>query len=77
VDPSVTAYDKAGGRHRVQTRYYHITNDNENNQSNKSDFGYMEYQYQRKFEKLGGLEVAAGMSLRVRLQQALATTQTK
>lgn len=61
VDPSVTAYDKAGGRHRVQTRYYHITNDNENNQSNQSDFGYMEYQYQRKFDKLGGLEVAAGI----------------
>ncbi len=61
VDPSVTAYDKFGGRHRLQTRYYHITNDNENNQSNKSDFGYAEYQYQRKFEKLKGLEVASGI----------------
>ena len=61
VDPSVTAYDNYGGRHRVQTRYYHITNDNENNQSNQSDFGYMEYQYQRKFDKLAGLEVAAGI----------------
>ena len=61
VDPSLTAYDKFGGRHRLQTRYYHITNDNENNQSNKSDFGYAEYQYQRRFEKLKGLELASGI----------------
>jgi iron complex outermembrane receptor protein len=61
VDPSVTAYDKFGGRHRLQTRYYHITNDNENNQSNESDFGYAEYQYQKKFEKLQGLELATGV----------------
>ncbi len=27
IDPSVTAYDNAGGRHRVQTRYYYINND--------------------------------------------------
>lgn len=61
VDPSVTAYDNHGGRHRLQTRYYHITNDNENNQSNQSNFGYAEYQYQRRFEKLQGLELAAGV----------------
>ena len=61
VDPSVTAYDKTGGRHRVQSRYYHITNDNENMQSNQSDYGYLEYQYQRKFEKLAGLELATGV----------------
>jgi iron complex outermembrane receptor protein len=61
VDPSVTAYDNFGGRHRVQSRYYHITNDNENLQSNSSDYGYLEYQYQRKFEQLQGLELAAGV----------------
>jgi len=61
VDPSVTAYDNKGGRHRVQTRYYHITNDNENMQSNKSDFGFLEYQYQNKFKKLQGLELATGI----------------
>ncbi len=61
IDPSVTAYDSKGGRHRVQSRYYHITNNNENMQSNSSDYGYLEYQYQRRFEKLQGLELATGI----------------
>jgi iron complex outermembrane receptor protein len=61
IDPSVTAYDSKGGRHRVQSRYYHITNNNENMQSNSSDYGYLEYQYQQRFEKLQGLELATGL----------------
>lgn len=61
VDPSMTLYDDHEGRHRVQLRYFYIDNNNEGNQSNSSNMVYGEYQYQRKFEQLMGLEVAAGI----------------
>ena len=61
VDPSLTVYDKASGRHRFQSRYYHITNDNENLQSNESDYFYGEYQYQRRIPELMDLEVVGGV----------------
>lgn len=61
VDPSLTVYDNASGRHRIQSRYYHITNNNENQQSNESDYVYGEYQYQRRFSQLMDLEVVAGV----------------
>jgi len=60
IDPAVTYYDKFSNRHRGQFRYFYINNVNEGNQSNQSNSFYGEYQYLRKFEKLGGLEVAAG-----------------
>ena len=61
IDPSVTYYDKYKNRHRIQARYYLINNNNANQQTNTSDYVYGEYQYQRRFEKLKGLEVAAGI----------------
>lgn len=61
IDPSVLIFDNKDGKHRILSRYYHITNDNENKQSNQSDFGYLEYQYQRKFDKLWGIELATGV----------------
>lgn len=60
IDPAVTYYDKYTNRHRAQFRYFYINNVNEGNQSNSSNMFYGEYQYLRRFEKLGGLEVAAG-----------------
>jgi outer membrane receptor protein involved in Fe transport len=59
IDPYFTAFDKAGNRHKVLTRYYYINNDNGNNQGNQSKLTYGEYQYQRTFENLG-LNVVAG-----------------
>jgi outer membrane receptor protein involved in Fe transport len=50
VDPFLTAYDNKDGRHRLQTRYYHVSNQNGQNQSNLSHLFYGEYQYQRKFK---------------------------
>lgn len=50
VDPFLTAYDNKDGRHRLQTRYYHVNNQNGQNQSNISHLFYGEYQYQRKFK---------------------------
>jgi len=61
VDPALTVYDNFTGRHRFQFRYFYIDNNNEGNQSNSSHTVYGEYQFQRRFEKLGGLEVAAGV----------------
>lgn len=61
IDPSVTYFDKNNGRHRLQTRYYYIQNDNANLQSNRSTNLYGEYQYQRKFANLDNLELSAGI----------------
>jgi len=60
IDPFVTFFDKKGNRHKILSRYYHINNDNGNNQANKSDLVYGEYQYQRNFEGLG-LNLVAGV----------------
>jgi outer membrane receptor protein involved in Fe transport len=61
IDPSVTYYDNAGGRHRFQSRYYFINNDNENEQSNSSDYVFGEYQYQKRFAELQDLELSTGV----------------
>lgn len=50
IDPFFTAYDNKEGRHRLQTRYYYVSNQNLQNQSNLSHLVYGEYQYQRKFK---------------------------
>jgi iron complex outermembrane receptor protein len=50
IDPFLTAYDNHDGRHRLQTRYYRVNNENGQNQSNLSHLFYGEYQYQRKFK---------------------------
>jgi iron complex outermembrane receptor protein len=60
VDPYLTAYDRFGNRHRVQTRIYYIKNANGNNQSNSSTLFYNEYQYQRQFKQLADIKVVAG-----------------
>ncbi len=60
VDPFVTFFDKKGNRHKILSRYYFINNDNGNNQSNKSNLLYGEYQYQRKFEG-AGLNLVSGV----------------
>lgn len=64
IDPYFTAYDNKEGRHRLQTRYYYVNNENGNNQSNTSHLAYGEYQYQRKFKInsafFGDLKVVAG-----------------
>ncbi len=59
IDPFLTIFDKKGNRHKILSRYYHINNDNGNNQANKSDLLYGEYQYQRNFEN-AGLNLVAG-----------------
>jgi len=59
IDPYVNYYDKGGGKHSLRTRVYYVdnrnTSDREVDQSNKSTLYYGQYQYQKKFENLGGL----------------------
>ena len=64
IDPYFTAYDKKDGRHRLQTRYYYVNNQNGQNQSNMSNLVYGEYQYQKKIKisspVFGDLKLVAG-----------------
>ncbi len=50
IDPYFTAYDNKDGKHRLQTRFFYVDNQNGQNQSNSSNLYYGEYQYQRKFK---------------------------
>jgi TonB-dependent SusC/RagA subfamily outer membrane receptor len=61
IDPAVTYYDNFTNRHRLQFRYFYIDNNNQGGQSNSSNTLYGEYQFQRKIEQWGDLEVAAGI----------------
>lgn len=70
VDPYLTAYDRFGNRHRVQTRIYYINNANGNNQSNSSTLFYNEYQYQRQFKQLADIKVVSGVVGQYSLAQA-------
>ncbi len=53
IDPSMLYFDPTGNRHRFLGRYYHVFNDNTDDQSNKSDMLYGEYQFQRNMENIG------------------------
>ncbi|MCB0639673.1 MAG: TonB-dependent receptor, partial [Lewinella sp.] len=48
LDPSLLFYDNAGNRHRFLGRFYHVNNENDRDQGNKSDLYYGEYQFQRR-----------------------------
>lgn len=51
IDPSVTFYDTYKNRHKLMGRTILIDNKNNTNQSNNSVNQYLEYQFQRKFDK--------------------------
>ncbi|MGK0388846.1 MAG: outer membrane cobalamin receptor, partial [Maribacter sp.] len=53
VDPFVNYTDKYSNKHRYIGRYFLSSNDNSNDQGNRSDNFYNEYQFQRKFKKAG------------------------
>ncbi len=59
LDPFLTYFDNSGNRHRLLSRFYHVDNKNDNNQSNKSDLYYVEYQFQTRFRPIG-LVMTAG-----------------
>jgi len=60
IDPVITYFDKADNKHKLQSRYFYINNDNNNNQGNASRNFYTEYQFQRNFKRLD-LKMTAGL----------------
>lgn len=52
VDPFLVFDDASGGNHRVQGRIFYTNNDLNMNQSNTNITNMIDYQYQRKSEKL-------------------------
>ena len=61
VDPYVKYFGKKGSNHSFKNRIYYNNTDATNDQSNRSLTIYDEYQYQKKFTKLGDLTVVAGI----------------
>ncbi|MBK6861245.1 MAG: TonB-dependent receptor [Saprospiraceae bacterium] len=59
IDPSVNYESKNGFQHKLKTRFYHVFNGADNNQENKSNNIYTEYQIGKSFKKLG-LQCLAG-----------------
>ncbi|WP_020534291.1 TonB-dependent receptor [Lewinella cohaerens] len=60
LDPTITYFDKKNNRHRFLGRFYSVDNDNDRNQSNRSNLYYAEYQFQRRFEN-SGLVMTSGL----------------
>lgn len=60
IDPFITYFDNDGNRHKFNGRFFGVDNNNTDNQSNKSDLYYGEYQFQRKFDGIG-LVATAGL----------------
>ena len=49
IDPFVRYIGKKGWSHVLRNRWFHLNNNNDNNQSNESDIFFSEYQVQRQF----------------------------
>ncbi len=60
LDPVITYFDRANNRHKLQSRYFYVNNDNNNNQGNASRNYYTEYQFQRNFTNID-LKMTAGL----------------
>jgi outer membrane receptor protein involved in Fe transport len=60
IDPYITYNDKSGNTHKILTRWFHVVNDNNNNQGNSSDFSYGEYQFTRRMDAID-MTVVAGL----------------
>ncbi len=61
VDPYVKYYGAKGSTHMLKNRVFYNNTDANNDQSNMSVTLYNEYQYQKKFTKLGDLILVAGI----------------
>ena len=71
LDPFITYFDKSGNRHKVHGRFYNIDNKNTENQSNASKLYYGEYQFQKKFDKLGLVTTAGIVGTRTNVRAEL------
>ncbi len=62
IDPYVEYIGKKGRNHKLKTRYFHLDNENTNNQSNYSRTYFAEYTVSQDFSHYGieGLNITAG-----------------
>ncbi|MFH1160700.1 MAG: TonB-dependent receptor [bacterium] len=61
VDPYIKYYNEKGNSHSFKNRIYYGNTEANNNQSNRYLTVYSEYQYTRKFKKIGDLTMVAGI----------------
>lgn len=61
VDPFLNYYTKNGFKHGLRTRLLHTGNESSNNQSNRSDVYYSEYQFAKTLNTLAGLNLTGGI----------------
>jgi len=71
IDPFITYFDKSGNRHKIHGRFYNVDNKNTENQSNASKLYYGEYQFQKKFDKLGLVTTAGIVGTRTNVRAEL------
>ncbi|MFZ1686913.1 MAG: TonB-dependent receptor [Flavobacteriales bacterium] len=62
VDPYINYWSARGTRHGLRGRWYRQIFENDNGQSNASDFLYGEYQVQQKVDFLGETTLTAGIT---------------
>ncbi len=71
IDPSVQYFDHGGNRHKFLGRYFHVHNNNSDNQSNDSRMLYGEYQYQRPMNNIGLVATAGIVAIRTSVKAEL------
>lgn len=54
IDPFLNYYDEKGNSHKIRARYLYVNNENNNEQSNQSDFYYGEYQFHKRLDTAKG-----------------------
>ena len=62
LDPFVNLSLASGSKHKLRGRFLYTDNDITANQSNESKLYYIDYQFQRSYEQLAGIEFIGGIS---------------
>ncbi|WP_165779293.1 TonB-dependent receptor [Brumimicrobium salinarum] len=62
LDPYVHLNLASGSKHKLRGRFLYTDNDITANQSNQSEVYYMDYQFQRSYKILAGIEFIGGIS---------------
>jgi len=61
ADPYITYFSRAGLKHDLRGRFFYTDNHNSNNQSNKTNVYYLEYQFGKELSSLHNLRITGGI----------------
>lgn len=61
IDPFITFFTKTGLKHDIHARIFYTNNDNSNNQSNKTNVYYLEYQFGKELSIINDLRITGGI----------------